>query len=59
MTFTHDDLKRVVWTFVQAGAAVALVYGMGWLQGTGVRVARRPGGRDRGGHLGREEPRPQ
>ena len=34
MTFTKDDAKRVAWTFVQAGAAVALVYGMGWLQGS-------------------------
>lgn len=25
MTFTRDDLKRVVWTFVQAGLAAALV----------------------------------
>ena len=25
MTFTKDDLKRVVWTFLQAGLAAAVV----------------------------------
>lgn len=25
MTFTKDDVKRVVWTFVQAGLAAAVV----------------------------------
>jgi ferric-dicitrate binding protein FerR (iron transport regulator) len=35
VTFTKDDLKRVAWTFVQAGLGVALVYGTGWLEGEG------------------------
>lgn len=34
LSFTRADLMRVGWTFLQAGAAVALVYGMGWLQGS-------------------------
>ena len=38
MTFTKDDLRRVIWTFVQAGLGVALVYGTGWLEGDGFEV---------------------
>lgn len=26
MTFTRDDVKRVIWTFVQAGLAAAVVF---------------------------------
>ena len=31
MSFNRDDLKRVAWTFIQAGAAVLLAGALSWI----------------------------
>jgi len=36
MSFTVDDVKRVLWTFVQAAVAVAIASALDWINGNPV-----------------------